>query len=155
MENAIVINKKGDFVAFVAVSPETKLPQFYEMQDGDTLIFDDIITAMQMLKPRWDDLAWQETATKKALAARKAAKQPDRKTLERQIRAKRNAILAETDPTQFRSRDTAGRFTLEYVEAMATYRQALRDLPQQKGFPEDVVWPERPLYQLLTTKEED
>ena len=24
------------------------------------------------------------------------------------------------------------------------YRQALRDIPQQKGFPFDVVWPEKP-----------
>ena len=26
----------------------------------------------------------------------------------------------------------------------ATYRQALRDIPSQAGFPLDVVWPEKP-----------
>ena len=26
-----------------------------------------------------------------------------------------------------------------------TYRQALRDIPTQTGFPNDVVWPEQPL----------
>jgi DMSO/TMAO reductase YedYZ molybdopterin-dependent catalytic subunit len=26
-------------------------------------------------------------------------------------------------------------------EAMTTYRQALRDIPNQDGFPFDVVWP--------------
>ena len=28
--------------------------------------------------------------------------------------------------------------------AWAVYRQALRDVPQQEGFPENVIWPERP-----------
>jgi len=27
---------------------------------------------------------------------------------------------------------------------MATYRQALRDVPQQAGFPDDVTWPMKP-----------
>ena len=29
-------------------------------------------------------------------------------------------------------------------EAWAAYRQALRDVPAQEGFPWDVVWPEMP-----------
>ena len=29
-------------------------------------------------------------------------------------------------------------------EAWATYRQALRDIPDQEGFPEDVTWPTKP-----------
>lgn len=28
--------------------------------------------------------------------------------------------------------------------AWAVYRQALRDVPQQEGFPENIVWPESP-----------
>lgn len=28
--------------------------------------------------------------------------------------------------------------------AWAIYRQALRDVPKQEGFPENVIWPERP-----------
>jgi len=27
---------------------------------------------------------------------------------------------------------------------MAAYRQALRDLPEQEGFPYEITWPERP-----------
>ena len=26
----------------------------------------------------------------------------------------------------------------------ATYRQALRDVPSQSGFPHDITWPEKP-----------
>ena len=28
--------------------------------------------------------------------------------------------------------------------AWATYRQALRDVPEQDGFPEEVTWPSKP-----------
>ena len=52
------------------------------------------------------------------------------------IRAKRNKIIAETD-----------RFDLSdmtLTDAMATYRQALRDIPQQTDFPTTVTWPTKP-----------
>ena len=28
--------------------------------------------------------------------------------------------------------------------AWQTYRQALRDVPQQEGFPQEIIWPEKP-----------
>jgi hypothetical protein len=53
------------------------------------------------------------------------------------IRSKRNQALVESDWTQFRDapvdRDT-----------WAIYRQHLRDIPEQEGFPWDVTWPEKP-----------
>ena len=30
------------------------------------------------------------------------------------------------------------------TDAMRTYRQALRDVPQQEGFPNTITWPEKP-----------
>lgn len=35
--------------------------------------------------------------------------------------------------------------TTTQIKAFAEYRQALRDLPQSVGNPDDVVWPENPL----------
>ena len=57
-----------------------------------------------------------------------------------EIRARRDKLLADTDWTQTLDApiDAATR------EAMRTYRQALRDMPQQEGFPTDVQWPELP-----------
>lgn len=49
-------------------------------------------------------------------------------------RAKRTALLMETD-----------HYALTDVvmsDAMKTYRQALRDVPQQAGFPQTITWPE-------------
>lgn len=51
-----------------------------------------------------------------------------------EIRARRDKLLADTDWTQTLDApiDAATR------ESMRTYRQALRDVPQQDGFPADI-----------------
>jgi hypothetical protein len=52
------------------------------------------------------------------------------------IRNHRDQLLQATD-WQALSDNTMG-------EAMTTYRQALRDVPDQDGFPFSVVWPTKP-----------
>ena len=56
------------------------------------------------------------------------------------VRTQRDKLLAYTDWTQTLDApiDAATR------DAMRTYRQALRDVPQQDGFPTDVQWPKLP-----------
>lgn len=49
----------------------------------------------------------------------------------------RNQRLSESDWTQIADSQVN-------KEAWATYRQALRDIPAQEGFPWNVVWPSRP-----------
>lgn len=53
------------------------------------------------------------------------------------VRGARNGLLASSDYTQLADApgDTA---------AWATYRQALRDIPAQEGFPFTVTWPTEP-----------
>ena len=53
------------------------------------------------------------------------------------VRDFRNVKLAESDWTQL-SDSTANK------EAWASYRQALRDLTKQSGFPWEVTWPDAP-----------
>lgn len=62
-----------------------------------------------------------------------AAGANDRKAAE--VRAERNTKLAATDWTQITDA-TADKAT------WATYRQALRDIPAQTGFPWTITWPE-------------
>lgn len=57
-----------------------------------------------------------------------------------EIRAERNRLLAESDWTQGADSPLSN----EQKAAWATYRQALRDVPEQPGFPYDVVWPTQP-----------
>lgn len=53
------------------------------------------------------------------------------------IRAQRNAILSACDWTQVADAPVD-------QAAWAVYRQELRDIPDQAGFPADVVWPVAP-----------
>lgn len=57
-----------------------------------------------------------------------------------QIRKKRSEILKNTDWTQLNNAP----LTPELVEAWATYRQELRDLPQVFDDPDFVIWPDEP-----------
>lgn len=62
------------------------------------------------------------------------------------IRSERDRKLQETDwriiyETEKAAIDNLG---VQYPVAWAEYRQALRDVPQQPGFPSNVVWPELP-----------
>jgi len=52
------------------------------------------------------------------------------------VRQKRNALLAETDWWAVADRTM--------TQAETDYRQALRDVPAQAGFPENVTWPTKP-----------
>lgn len=53
------------------------------------------------------------------------------------VRLKRNAFLASCDWTQVADAPVD-------AAVWATYRQALRDIPQQPGFPTNVTWPTAP-----------
>lgn len=52
------------------------------------------------------------------------------------IREERDKLLAATDWT--------ANTDVTMSDEMRAYRQALRDIPQQAGFPDDVTWPEKP-----------
>ena len=56
------------------------------------------------------------------------------------VRAQRDALLAATD--KYMTTDYP--LSDEAKAAIKAYRQALRDIPQQEGFPENVVWPAKP-----------
>lgn len=56
--------------------------------------------------------------------------------LPQKVRAKRNSLLAETDYLALT--DTT------LTSDMAIYRQELRDITSQSGFPTDVTWPVKP-----------
>ena len=57
-------------------------------------------------------------------------------TLAASERAKRDSLLKETDHF--------GLSDVTMSAEMTTYRQALRDVPQQEGFPSTITWPTKP-----------
>ena len=52
------------------------------------------------------------------------------------VRSQRDGLLVETD--------WMGLSDVTMSSDWATYRQALRDVPSQSGFPHDITWPEKP-----------
>ena len=61
----------------------------------------------------------------------------DTTQLEADARSQRNRLLSESDWTQVADAPVD-------KAAWAAYRQALRDVPQQAGFPVTITWPEKP-----------
>lgn len=70
----------------------------------------------------------------------KFAKDKEYDVIGNKIRSERNHLLALCDWTQ----NADSPLSNEQKAAWATYRQALRDVPEQPGFPYDVVWPTQP-----------
>lgn len=79
----------------------------------------------------------QVSVDEAAVAARQA--EITQAQLAAEIRAERNKRLAASDWTQFSDAQNG----IDMV-AWTDYRQALRDVPQQAGFPETVTWPTAP-----------
>lgn len=56
------------------------------------------------------------------------------------VRRQRDSLLAETDWVVIKAKETGGNLSTAFKE----YRQALRDITAQDGFPYDITWPEKP-----------
>ena len=76
-----------------------------------------------------------EIAARQAKEALIASKEPER--LSSQIHQERNTLLSECDWTQVSDAPVN-------QAAWQTYRQALRDVTSQEGFPYSVTWPTKP-----------
>ena len=63
--------------------------------------------------------------------------------LSEQLRMERDGLLAEVDAIAGNALRRAT-LSVKQQDAWAVYRQALLDVPQQAGFPNDVVWPVKP-----------
>ena len=67
---------------------------------------------------------------------------PTPEHLEAQARANRNTLLAESDWTQLP--DARAAMGAEKAAEWDAYRQALRDITDQSGYPSEINWPVKP-----------
>ena len=66
--------------------------------------------------------------------------QLEKEILSLDVRLERNRLLSDTDhliQSDYPISD-------EKKQEIKVYRQALRDIPQQDGFPDNIVWPDKP-----------
>lgn len=68
--------------------------------------------------------------------------EPDDSMVAEVIRDKRNNLIGETD--YYLMPDYPS--NPQNLEELKVYRQALRDVPKQEGFPRDVRWPDVPKF---------
>lgn len=57
--------------------------------------------------------------------------------LAQEAREKRDSLLAATDWKVVKALEDGNGFDFD----LAAYRQALRDIPEQPGFPQNIIWP--------------
>ena len=128
--NAKYINDSG------WIDCEIEHPEFgwipYTLDPADTDMTvnnDDLLAAMEAA----GDVAAYIPPTQSELDA----------ALSDQLREERDGLLAEVDAIAGNALRWAT-LSAEQQDAWAVYRQALLDVPQQAGFPNDVVWPVKP-----------
>jgi Phage tail assembly chaperone protein len=116
------ITNPADFTTAHSIDPKTGL------QTGDPFIF--AWKNKSIPQPKDADVHAHFHANSDALRAK-------------WIRSLRNEALAKTDHKGTAPADAPDGHTSN-VDDWKTYRQALRDIPQQPGFPANIVWPTRP-----------
>ena len=129
--NARYINVNGWIDCEIEHPNHGWIPYTLDPSDTDmTINNDDLLVAMASN----GDVAAYVPPTQAELDAKAAAA----------VRAERDMKLAtEVDPIAGNALRWAA-LTAEQQQAWADYRQALLDIPQQSGFPHDVVWPTKP-----------
>lgn len=104
-------------------SPELGLDQHY---GDETLTVDTENQRVNVVKTVVADSEEDIAARKASLAAIE--------------RANRDFLLSETDWVVIKAMELSQTISTE----MSTYRQALRDVPAQAGFPDTITWPTKP-----------
>lgn len=133
-----VVSEQG----FRALHPNTSMPQQLT-EDIINSFGGDVVFEGPQAQPTRYQIAYQDGVEQKGMKwytkwtvvemtdEAKAAKDAEQA---KSVREQRNKLLAETDWTQLVDS------TVE-KEIWAVYRQSLRDVTAQAGFPWDIVWP--------------
>ena len=97
------------------------------------------------------DGVWQEKWVTQAMFTEYTDDEGTVVTVQDQIDAKVAADNAALEAAERATRDELLKATDHYglsdttmTDAMVAYRQALRDVPQQEGFPQTITWPTKP-----------
>jgi hypothetical protein len=155
VNNQTVVTYPYDYDTLVKKNPSTRFPQedLLSMYQGteDNLAGNELVRVVITDEPSYDrksqaavlnsqpnlvngvwTLGWSIQSLSAEEQAEKQARQASI------VRHDRNSRLSESDWTQ-------GKDIPDSVSsAWATYRQALRDIPTQSGFPWEVTWPAKP-----------
>ena len=134
-----LINELGGSVVFEGPQASGGTVYQYSVYGGIEQIGDKWFTKYN-LGPSFFDTEDEDgvvTTAAQAEAAYKAVKDAEQS---KNVRTSRDSKLAESDWRVIKSAETATALPTEW----ATYRQALRDVTTQAGFPWTITWPDAP-----------
>lgn len=114
----------------VVISHESQTPHDVEMRS----LIQKFAQEEGYREKRGEDLSWSVEKIPEKTPEEKLAE------TEEEVRSKRDRLIADTDYLLMNDYPVSS----EDLESVKAYRTALRDVPQQEGFPYEVVWPEVP-----------
>lgn len=88
----------------------------------------------------WSTTRQDETQEEMSQAAAEESRATDPELLSAGARKQRNSMLSDCDWTQLADAPLTEQQKANWI----AYRQLLRDVPGQQGFPGEVTWPVRP-----------
>jgi hypothetical protein len=107
----------------------------FPVKDRPAPAFDPATENCNQTNPTLENGEWVMTWEVTPANAEEIAERIERRSAE--VRQQRNQLLADCDWTQLSDAPVNS-------SAWANYRQELRDIPEQEGFPWGIVWPEKP-----------
>lgn len=122
----------------VVVSHQSQTPRDIEMRS----LIQKFSQEAGYREKRGEDLSWSVEKIPEKTPEEKLAE------TEEEVRSKRDRLIADTDYLLMNDYPISE----EDLAVVKAYRTALRDVPQQEGFPYEVVWPEVPSVLNRTTK---
>jgi hypothetical protein len=134
------LRKDNPNVSFPKIIPDEALASFgvFQIVEAPAPVYDERTQRLVTQQPALIDGRW--TVTRAVVNKDQAQIENETNQKAANVRNQRDKLLSETDWTQLIdspfSNDTNG--------VWQAYRQALRDVPQQEGFPFNVVWPKAP-----------
>lgn len=134
-------------ISFPKHVPESLLAEYdvYPVVETPQPAFDPVTqTVSQADVPVLEGGQWVRKWTVADKSAEQIAAEAGRKAAA--VRAERDKLLAESDwvVTKAVEQNAQDGLGIQVPQVWLDYRQALRDIPQQPGFPDNVTWPTAP-----------
>jgi hypothetical protein len=107
----------------------------FPVKDRPAPAFDPATENCNQVNPTLENNEWVMTWEVTPASVEEIAERLERKSVD--TRQQRNQLLADCDWTQLSDAPVNS-------SAWANYRQELRDIPEQEGFPWDITWPVTP-----------
>jgi len=110
----------------------------FPVKDRPAPEFDPATENCNQVNPTLENGEWVMTWQVSPASAEEIAERLEQKSAE--VRQQRNQLLTESDWTQLADSP----LDADTKSAWALYRETLRQVPEQSGFPWNIVWPTKP-----------